>query len=117
MDVNDTRSVDGGIIATTTLGIEGYRIVQYRGIVRGLVVRTPTISQGFMAFFQNIRGGQIAAYREMCEQAREQAYLQMVEHARVRRANAVVGIRYDASESAGATEVLCYGTAVVVEKA
>jgi uncharacterized protein YbjQ (UPF0145 family) len=86
-------------------------------MVRGLIVRAPTISQGFLGGLKAIVGGQIGAFTEMCEQARATAYDRMVEHAREMGANAVVGVRYDASEVGGksaATEVLCY-TAVVLE--
>jgi uncharacterized protein YbjQ (UPF0145 family) len=104
---------------TTTFTIEGYRIVAYKGIVRGIIVRSPTITQGILGGLKNIIGGRIGAYTEMCEQARSQAYDLLLEHARELGANAVVGLRYDASEvvsQGSATEVLCYGTAVVIEK-
>ena len=103
---------------TTTFSFEGYRIAQYRGIVRGIIVRAPTIVQGFVGGLKNIIGGRIGAYTEMCEQARQQAYDLMLQHAADVGANAVVGFRYDASEvvsKGSATEVLCYGTAVVIE--
>jgi len=103
---------------STTFTIEGYRIKEYRGIVRGLIVRAPTIAQGFMGGLKSIVGGRIGAYTEMCEQARQQAYELMIDHARAMGANAILGFRYDASELGGAakaTEVLCYGTAVVIE--
>jgi uncharacterized protein YbjQ (UPF0145 family) len=102
---------------TTTFNIEGYRIVDYKGVVRGIIVRAPTILQGFLGGLKNIVGGQIGAYTEMCEQARVQAYDLMLEHAQQMGANAIVGMRYDASEvvsKGSATEVLCYGTAVVI---
>ena len=103
---------------TTTFTIEGYRIVQYMGVVRGIIVRAPTISQGILGGLKSIIGGNIGAYAEMCEQTRVQAYALLVDHARALGANAVVGLRYDASEiggkSSSATEVLCYGTAVVI---
>jgi len=105
---------------TTTLSIEGYRIREYKGVARGIIVRSPTIAQGIVGGLKNIIGGQIGAYTEMCEQAREQTYDLMVEHAQEMGANAVVGMRYDASEvvsKGSATEVLCYGTAVVIERA
>jgi uncharacterized protein YbjQ (UPF0145 family) len=108
------------ITVTTTFTIEGYKIVQYMGIVRGLIVRAPTIAQGILGGLKSIIGGQIGAYTQMCEQTREQAYELLVQHAHAVGANAVVGFRYDASEIGGkavsATEVLCYGTAVVIEK-
>jgi uncharacterized protein YbjQ (UPF0145 family) len=102
---------------TTTFTIEGYRIASYKGVVRGILVRAPTISQGILGGLKNIIGGRIGAYTEMCEQAREQAYDQMIAHARALGANAVVGMRYDAAEvvsKGSATEVLCYGTAVQI---
>ena len=108
-----------GMPVTTTFTIEGYQIVQYLGIVRGIIVRAPTISQGIMGGLKSIIGGQIGAYTEMCEQARQNAYDLLIDHARAVGANAIVGLRYDASDvggkTAGATEVLCYGTAVVIQ--
>jgi uncharacterized protein YbjQ (UPF0145 family) len=104
---------------TTTFTIEGYRITQYLGVVRGIIVRAPTISQGILGGLKSIIGGQIGAYTEMCEQARQNAYDLLIDHARAIGANAIVGLRYDASEiggkTASASEVLCYGTAVVIE--
>ena len=108
------------IPVTTTFTIDGFRIVQYMGVVRGLIVRAPTISQGILGGLKSIIGGRIGAFTEMCEQTREQAYELLVQHAQQVGANAVVGFRYDASEIGGkgvaATEVLCYGPAVVIEK-
>lgn len=108
------------MLVSTTMEIEGYRIVDYRGMVRGVIVRSPTIVQGFMGGLKNIIGGNIGAYTEMCEQARQQAYDVMVAHARELGANAVLGMRYDASDigtgRSPATEVLCYGTAVVIQE-
>ena len=103
---------------TTTFGFEGYRISEYKGVVRGIIVRAPTITQGIVGGLKNIIGGTIGAYTEMCEQARQQAYELMIDHARAMGANAVIGFAYDAAEvgsKVGATEVLCYGTAVVIE--
>jgi uncharacterized protein YbjQ (UPF0145 family) len=104
---------------TTTFSLEGYRIVEYKGVVRGIVVRAPTIAQGLLGGLKSIIGGNIGAYTEMCEQARQQAYELLIEHAQQLGANAIVGLRYDASDVGGdrtaATEVLCYGTAVVIE--
>jgi uncharacterized protein YbjQ (UPF0145 family) len=104
---------------TTTFSIEGYRIVEYKGIVRGITVRSPTIAQGIAGGLKSIVGGRIGAYTEMCEQARQQAYELLLQHAEDIGANAIVGLRYDASEvvsQGSATEVLCYGTAVVIEE-
>ena len=107
------------MLITTTFDFEGYRITEYKGLVRGIIVRAPTIAQGIVGGLKNIIGGRIGAYTEMCEQAREQAFEAMLTHAKQLGANAVVGVRYDASEvvsKGSATEVLCYGTAVVVAK-
>ncbi len=108
-----------GMPVTTTFTIEGYRVKEYKGIVRGIIVRAPTIFQGILGGLKSIIGGRIGAYTEMCEQARQQAYDLLIQHAREVGANAIVGLRYDASEVAAkesATEVLCYGTAVMIEE-
>jgi len=106
------------IPVTTTFTIDGYRITQYLGVVRGIIVRAPTISQGILGGLKSIIGGNIGAYTEMCEQTRQQAFDLLIDHARQLGANAIVGLRYDASDigskSSSATEVLCYGTAVVI---
>ncbi len=105
--------------SSTTFDIPGYEIMEHKGMVRGIVVRSPTIPQGFFGGLQNIFGGRIAAYTTMCEQARGQAFEELERHAAELGANAVVGVRYDASSvetKGGAVEVLCYGTAVVVRK-
>jgi len=106
------------IPVTTTLSVEGYRIKEYKGVVRGITVRAPTIMQGILGGLKSVIGGRIGAYTEMCEQARQQAYDLLIQHALELGANAVVGLHYDASEvvaKESATEVLCYGTAVVIE--
>ena len=108
------------MIVTTTFTVEGSSITEYKGLVRGIIVRAPTIAQGIVGGLKNLIGGRIGAYTEMCEQARQTAYDEMVEHARQLGANAIVGVRYDAAEvvsTGSATEVLCYGTAVVIAKA
>jgi uncharacterized protein YbjQ (UPF0145 family) len=104
------------MIVSTTFQLEGYKIIQYLGLVRGIVVRTPTIGQGFLGGLQNIIGGKIQAFTEMCETTRAQAYIDMVDHAKQLGANAVVGVQYDASDVSGGTEVLCFGTAVKIQK-
>jgi uncharacterized protein YbjQ (UPF0145 family) len=104
---------------TTTFNIEGFQITEYKGLVRGIIVRAPTIAQGIVGGLKSVVGGRIGAYTEMCEQARQQAYDYMLAHAQQLGANAIVGVRYDASEvvsKGSATEVLCYGTAVVIKK-
>lgn len=107
------------IQVTTTFTLEGFQITEYKGLVRGLVVRAPTISQGILGGLKSIIGGQIGSYAEMCEQARGQAYDKLIEHAREMGANAILGLSYDTSDvgsrQVSATEVLCYGTAVVVK--
>jgi len=111
-------AMQGSIIVSTTFDVQGRRVRDYKGIVRGITVRSPTIAQGILGGLKSIIGGRIGAYTEMCEQTRQTAYDLMVQHARELGANAVLGMRFDASEvasRASATEVLCYGTAVVLE--
>jgi uncharacterized protein YbjQ (UPF0145 family) len=101
------------MIITTSNEIEGFRVSEYLGIIRGIVVRSPTIGQGMLGGLQQILGGNIESYADVCEAAREEAYERMVQHAQERGADAVIGMRYDATEFAtGVTEVLAYGTAV-----
>ena len=102
-------------MTTTAFELSGYRVVKTFGVVRGIIVRAPTITQNIFGGLKTIIGGRIGAYTEMCEQARQQAYELLVDHAVAVGANAIVGLRYDASDVAkGSTEVLCYGTAVVI---
>jgi uncharacterized protein YbjQ (UPF0145 family) len=106
------------MIVSTTFEISGYRITAHKGLVRGIIVRSPTIAQGILGGLKSIIGGRIGAYTEMCEQGRQHAYDSMIAHATELGANAIVGVRYDASDlgaNLSATEVLCYGTAVTVE--
>jgi uncharacterized protein YbjQ (UPF0145 family) len=101
------------IAVTTGNSLEGYEIEEYLGIVRGIVVRAQTITQGIRGAFSSLLGGNIRAFEEVCEQARSDAYVRMVEHAIERGADAIIAMRYDATEFAqGVTEVLAYGTAV-----
>jgi uncharacterized protein YbjQ (UPF0145 family) len=105
------------MIVTTGNEISGSSIVKYLGIVRGIVVRSPSIAQGFLGGLKQIVGGNIEAYAEVCEAARDEAFKRMVEHAKDRNADAVIGMRYDATEfSTGVTEVLAYGTAVRLQR-
>ncbi|HSU13006.1 YbjQ family protein [Longimicrobium sp.] len=105
------------LIMTTTMNVEGYRIREYLGLVRGVVVRAPTFSQGLIGGLKTIVGGQIREFTEMCEQTRQQATAELARHARQLGGNGVIGIGYDASEiGQSATEVLCYGTAVMLER-
>jgi uncharacterized protein YbjQ (UPF0145 family) len=103
-------------LATTAFELPGYRIVENLGLVRGIVVRSRSIFGNIGATLQTIFGGNITLYAELCEKARADAYVLMMVHAGELGANAVIGVRYDANEVASAvTEVLAYGTAVVVE--
>ena len=107
----------GRIIVTTTNEIGGYRVVEYLGIVRGIVVRSTSLGQGIVGAFKQLGGGNIKEYVDVCEAARQEAYLLMMQHAQTIGAHAVIGMRYDATEFvAGATEVLSYGTAVRLER-
>jgi len=100
-----------------TFELTGYRITKNIGIVRGIVVRSRSIVGSIGAGLQTLFGGNITLYEKLCEHAREQAFDRMLAHAAEQGANAVVGMRYDATEiGPGITEVLAYGTAVVVEK-
>jgi uncharacterized protein YbjQ (UPF0145 family) len=105
-------------MTTTTFTIEGYRVTRNLGLVRGITVRSRSVVGSFGAAIQTLFGGNITILSELCERARTEAFDLMCQHADGAGANAVVGVRYDANEVIqGATEVLCYGTAVVVEQA
>jgi uncharacterized protein YbjQ (UPF0145 family) len=102
-------------LTTTAFEIPGYRVVKSSGVVRGIVVRSRSLIGNIGAGIQSLFGGNITLYTSMCERARREAFDQMLEHAGQLGANAVIGVRYDATEIAqGITEVLCYGTAVQV---
>ena len=104
------------IWVTTAFGFDGLKISKHLGIVRGITVRTRGIGGKFLAGVRGIVGGQVEAYVSMCEVARAEAMEYMLTHARERGANGVIGMRYDANEvGPGMTEVLAYGTAVIVE--
>ncbi len=104
-------------LITTTFSLDGYRVTKNLGLVRGITVRSRSIIGNIGAGFQILFGGNITIYQELCERARQEAYEIMIQHAGQMGANAIVGMRYDANEvAAGVTEVLAYGTAVVVEK-
>ncbi len=104
-------------LVTTALEIPGYRIVNSLGMVRGIVVRSRSVFGTLGASLQTLVGGNITLFTSLCERTREDAYERMVQHARERGANAVIAMRYDANEvMGGVTEVLAYGTAVVVER-
>ena len=102
-------------MVTTTLDIPGQKIVRNLGVVRGIVVRSRSIVGNIGAALQSLVGGNITLYSELCEKARDDAFKLMLQHAAEHGPNAVIGMRYDANEVAdGITEVLAYGTAVVV---
>lgn len=103
-------------LTTTTFEIPNHRVVKNIGVVRGIIVRSRSIFGTIGAGLQTIFGGNITLYTELCEQARREAFEHMVTEAAQLGANAVIGVRYDATEIiAGVSEVLCYGTAVVIE--
>ena len=105
-------------MVTTTLEFPGQKIVRNLGVVRGIVVRSRSIVGNIGAALQSLVGGNITLYTELCEKARDDAFKLMLQHAAEHGANAIVGMRYDANEVAdGITEVLAYGTAVVVQPA
>lgn len=104
-------------LVTTNIQLDGYRVVKNLGVVRGIIVRSRSLFGNIGAGFQILFGGNISLYSELCEQTRRDAYELMIRHAEELGANAVLSFRYDATEiAAGVTEVLAYGTAVVVEK-
>jgi uncharacterized protein YbjQ (UPF0145 family) len=105
------------LLSTTAFGFEGYRVTRHLGLVRGIIVRSRSIVGNIGAALQTIVGGNISIYTNLCERARQDAFEALCQHAIALGANAIIGLRYDATEiGAGVTEVLCYGTAVVVEK-
>jgi uncharacterized protein YbjQ (UPF0145 family) len=103
------------MIVTTGNEVQNKPIRNYLGIVRGIVVRTPNIAQGILGGLKQIVGGNNESYAQVCEAARREAYDRMVKHATEVRAEAIIGMRYDACEfQDGVTEVLAYGTAVTL---
>ena len=117
----DTNNTAGGIIVSTTPSLEGFRIREYRGIVRGVMVREPNTIQQFKAGFQGMFGGKINSYIRNCETGRQAAYDAMVQQALSKGCNAIVGVKYDSDAFQGGsndfgTEIVCYGTAVVIER-
>src|SRR3954454_24883027 len=105
------------LLSTTAFAFEGYRTSRHLGLVRGIIVRSRSIVGNIGAALQTIVGGNISIYTTLCERARQDAFNEMCQHAAGLGANAVIGVRYDATEiGAGITEVLCYGTAIVIEE-
>ena len=108
--------IDQQLITTSNL-LEGYKITKHLGIVRGITVRSRSLLGNFGGAIQSLFGGKLSIYVELCEKTREEAYQYMIQHANEKGANAIISMRYDANEvMSGITEVLAYGTAVVVEK-
>jgi uncharacterized protein YbjQ (UPF0145 family) len=105
------------VIVTTSNDVAGYVIAEYLGIVRGIVVRAPNLAQGFLGGLKQIIGGNIESYAVVCEAARKEAYDRLVQHAEEIQADAIIAMRYDATEfSENVSEVLAYGTAVRLRK-
>jgi uncharacterized protein YbjQ (UPF0145 family) len=105
-------------LVTTAFELPEHRVIRNLGLVRGIIVRSRSIVGTIGAGLQSLVGGNITLYTELCERARADAFRLMLDHAAESGANAVIGVRYDANEvAAGVTEVLAYGTAVVVERA
>ena len=105
------------MLVTTSTFLEGYKVTQHLGIIRGITVRSRGIGGNIVGGLETVFGGRNTTFTELCETAREEAYELMVKHAQEHGANAVINMRYDANEVfQGITEVLAYGTAVVVEK-
>jgi uncharacterized protein YbjQ (UPF0145 family) len=104
-------------MTSTTFEISGYKVVKSLGVVRGIIVRSRSIIGNIGAGIQSLFGGNITLYTELCERARKESFQMLLSHAEQLGANAIIGVRYDATEiAAGITEVICYGTAVVVKK-
>lgn len=104
-------------MTTTTFELAGYRLTRSLGVVRGITVRSRSVVGTFGGALQTLFGGNISLFTELCERAREEAFDMMLKHAEELGANAVIGVRYDANElMQGVSEVLCYGTAVVVTR-
>ena len=103
-------------MTSTTFDLPGYKVKKSLGVVRGILVRSRSIFGNIGAGFQTLFGGNITILSELCENTRQEAYDIMIQHAQSLGANAVIGVRYESTEiMQGVTEVLCYGTAVVVE--
>ncbi len=115
---NYTRPAVAHHMVTTAFDLDGYRIVRNLGVVRGIIVRSRSVVGTIGASLQTLVGGNITLFSQLCEKTRSDAFDLMLEHAGQLGANAVIGARYDATEiMQGVTEVLAYGTAVVVERA
>jgi uncharacterized protein YbjQ (UPF0145 family) len=113
---NESTSFDPRMV-TTSISLDGFMVTQNLGIVKGIIVRSRSIVGNIGASIQSIFGGNISIYTAMCEKARDDTYNLMCNHAQSLGANAIISVRYDTNEIApGLSEVLCYGTAVIVQK-
>jgi uncharacterized protein YbjQ (UPF0145 family) len=105
------------LLITTSTNLDGYKVVKHLGVVRGITVRSRSVVGNVAGGLQSLFGGRLSIYVELCERTREEAYQLLIQHAAALGANAIINMRYDANEvMQGITEVLAYGTAVVVEK-
>lgn len=102
---------------TTAFELPGFRVMRSLGVVRGITVRTRSLPMSILGSLRTLLGGRAGIFSELCESAREESFQLMLAHARKMGANGVIGVRYDTGPMVGAAEVLCYGTAVVVEAA
>ena len=100
---------------TTAFELPGFRVMRSLGVVRGITVRTRSLPLSVLGGLRTLFGGRVGIFSNLCESAREESFQLMLSHARKLGANGVVGVRYDTGPMVGAAEVLCYGTAVVVE--
>jgi uncharacterized protein YbjQ (UPF0145 family) len=105
------------MLTSTTFELPGHKVARTLGLVRGITVRTRSLPMSILGGLSSLLGGRVAIFSQLCESAREESFQLMIGHARQLGANAVIGIRYDTGPMVGAAEVLCYGTAVVVEPA
>jgi uncharacterized protein YbjQ (UPF0145 family) len=112
---HDYRNIMATMQTTTTFELSGCRITKSLGVVRGITVRTRSLPLSILGGLRTLFGGRVGIFSELCEAAREESFQLMIAHARKLGANAIVGVRYDTGPMVGAAEVLCYGTAVMVE--
>ena len=109
--------MNDSVIITTSNALEGYRVTKQLGLVRGITVRSRSLLGNMAGGFMTLFGGRSVIYTQLCEKTREEALQLMIEHGKLLGCNAIINMRYDANEVLdGVTEVLSYGTAVVVEK-
>lgn len=109
--------MENGFLITTSNALEGYRVIRQLGLVRGITVRSRSLLGNMAGGFMTLFGGKSAIYTQLCERTREEALQLMIEHGKALGCNAIINMRYDANDvMGGVTEVLAYGTAVLVEK-